>query len=290
MDCSPPGSAVYGISPARILEWVAISFSRGSSQPRDQTHISCTDRWILYPWATREAHPSWDLESEPEFIRTGGRKDGPIRAKSGARKSMGYLKNVTGWVRLESARGQNWGMESCWRIQVTCQTDGRRVLCPFLILHSEVPISWEGYLPRHCRGPLSHFCSARKPKVHICLGAYAHVCTHVGVRRRDKGKEDEFSRFSQFWTKSYQSSKRGEGVASQGVTSPCWMKATTPGDLCSGITSSGRLNRNEEYQPNSSLNRQYWNPARKNLSNILQTLITAQRNRSEHLVWLCIIA
>ena len=35
MDCSPPGSSVYGIFQARILEWVAISFSRGSSQPRD---------------------------------------------------------------------------------------------------------------------------------------------------------------------------------------------------------------------------------------------------------------
>ena len=34
MDCSPPGSSVHGISQARILEWVAISFSRGSSQPR----------------------------------------------------------------------------------------------------------------------------------------------------------------------------------------------------------------------------------------------------------------
>ena len=40
MDCSPPGSSVHGISPARILEWVAISFSRGSSRPRDRTQVS----------------------------------------------------------------------------------------------------------------------------------------------------------------------------------------------------------------------------------------------------------
>ena len=39
-DCSPPGSSVHGISQARILEWVAISSSRGSSQPRDWTHLS----------------------------------------------------------------------------------------------------------------------------------------------------------------------------------------------------------------------------------------------------------
>ena len=41
MDFSPPGSFVHGISQARILEWVAVSFPRGSSQPRDQTRVSC---------------------------------------------------------------------------------------------------------------------------------------------------------------------------------------------------------------------------------------------------------
>ena len=40
MDCSPPGSSVHGILQARILEWVAIPFSRGSSQPRDRTLVS----------------------------------------------------------------------------------------------------------------------------------------------------------------------------------------------------------------------------------------------------------
>ena len=51
MDCSLPGSSVYGIFQARILEWVAIPYSRGSSQYRDQTCItcfSCVERWILY--------------------------------------------------------------------------------------------------------------------------------------------------------------------------------------------------------------------------------------------------
>ena len=41
MDCCPPGSSVHGIFQARILEWFAISFSRGSSWPRDQTQVSC---------------------------------------------------------------------------------------------------------------------------------------------------------------------------------------------------------------------------------------------------------
>ena len=40
MDCSPPGSSVHEILQARILEWVAIPFCRGSSQPRDQMLVS----------------------------------------------------------------------------------------------------------------------------------------------------------------------------------------------------------------------------------------------------------
>ena len=54
MDCSPPGSSVHGILQARILEWVAISFSRGSSQPRDRTWVSCIAgrRFILWAICT----------------------------------------------------------------------------------------------------------------------------------------------------------------------------------------------------------------------------------------------
>ena len=66
MACSLPGSFVHGILPARILEWVAIPWSRGSSQPipwssgssqpRDWTQVSCT-AGRFYTWATREALP-----------------------------------------------------------------------------------------------------------------------------------------------------------------------------------------------------------------------------------------
>ena len=58
MDSSPPGSSVHRILQARILEWVAVSFSRGSSWPRDQTCVSCLDRQILSHWATWEAPAS----------------------------------------------------------------------------------------------------------------------------------------------------------------------------------------------------------------------------------------
>ena len=59
MDCSLPGSSIHGILQARILEWVAMPSSRGSSQPRDGTQVfsvSYTGRWILYHCTAWEAH------------------------------------------------------------------------------------------------------------------------------------------------------------------------------------------------------------------------------------------
>ena len=59
LDCSPLGSSDHGILQARILEWVSIPFSRGSSQPRDRTHdfsVSCiTGRFLPRFWTSREA-------------------------------------------------------------------------------------------------------------------------------------------------------------------------------------------------------------------------------------------
>ena len=55
MDCSPPYSSVDGISHARILEWVVISFSRASSQSRDWTHVSFIGRQNFYHWVTKQA-------------------------------------------------------------------------------------------------------------------------------------------------------------------------------------------------------------------------------------------
>ena len=47
-DRRPPGSSVQGISQEKVLEWVAISYSRGSSQLRDKTWVSCIGRWICH--------------------------------------------------------------------------------------------------------------------------------------------------------------------------------------------------------------------------------------------------
>ena len=56
IDCSLPGSSVHGIFQAKVLEWVAISFSRGSSQPRDWTWASNIVGRCFTIWATKEAH------------------------------------------------------------------------------------------------------------------------------------------------------------------------------------------------------------------------------------------
>ena len=60
VDCSRPGSSIHGILQARILEWVAMPSSRGSSQPRDGTwvsYVSCMAAWFFTTSATWEAHP-----------------------------------------------------------------------------------------------------------------------------------------------------------------------------------------------------------------------------------------
>ena len=55
MNCSLPDSTVLGILQARLLEWVTIPFSRGSSQPRDQTQVSYFAGGLFTDWTTKEA-------------------------------------------------------------------------------------------------------------------------------------------------------------------------------------------------------------------------------------------
>ena len=72
MDCSPPGSSVHGILQARILEWVAIPFSRRSSQPRDQTQVS---RIYFYCWVIfhYRDEPYSSIHLGPIFLTCKGR-------------------------------------------------------------------------------------------------------------------------------------------------------------------------------------------------------------------------
>ena len=57
--CDPVDYTVHGILQARILEWVPFPFSRGSSQPRDQTQVSCIAGGFFTSWSTREAQKYW---------------------------------------------------------------------------------------------------------------------------------------------------------------------------------------------------------------------------------------
>ena len=67
MDCSPPGSTVHGISQARILEWVAVSFSEVSSQPRDRTHSLL--HWQAASLPEPPGKPSLEASAIPSVTR-----------------------------------------------------------------------------------------------------------------------------------------------------------------------------------------------------------------------------
>ena len=86
MDYSLPGSSIHGILQARILGWVAIPFSRGSSRPRDQTQVSCTASRFFTIWATREAFTFYHL-----FVRLTVHPGYPL-------SSLGFL---VPWVMAE---------------------------------------------------------------------------------------------------------------------------------------------------------------------------------------------
>ena len=72
IDGGLPVSSVHGISQARILEWAAIPFSGGSSQPRDRTQFSCTASKSFAVWATRETHIRYvTLHNQLQFSPSG---------------------------------------------------------------------------------------------------------------------------------------------------------------------------------------------------------------------------
>ena len=76
MDRSPPGSSVHGILQARILEWVALPFSRGSFQPRDGTQVSHIAGGFFPSWATREV---LNVPNEPGLYLSLAYVRGPLK-------------------------------------------------------------------------------------------------------------------------------------------------------------------------------------------------------------------
>ena len=103
MDCSSPGSSDHEILQTRLLEWVAVSSSRESSQPRDWSCIfwvPCIGGWILYRWATWEGHLDWlSQKNFSEFsafkLHVNRRKDQPWK---------GLESNVPDWKNNNSKK------------------------------------------------------------------------------------------------------------------------------------------------------------------------------------------
>ena len=90
MDCSPPGSSIHGIFQARILEWVAIPFSRGSSQPRDRTWVFCIVGrcFTVSQLVKKSACSAEDLGSIPGLGKSPGEGKGRPLQYSGLENSM----------------------------------------------------------------------------------------------------------------------------------------------------------------------------------------------------------
>ena len=148
MDCSPPGSSVHGILQARILERVAISFSRGSSGPRDQTRISCIAGVFFTavppgePWCRIRAQlrkpRGWDgcMASPTQWTWVwAGSRGWWWTGKPGMLQSMGSQR-----VRHDWATELNWRQP--WRVERKQKTETRLYLVTVSHLAISSARSW----------------------------------------------------------------------------------------------------------------------------------------------------
>ena len=117
MDCSPPGSSVPGALQARILEWVAMPNSRGSSWLRDQTQVSCIGRQLLYHLSHLAAAAAKSLQLCPSLCDPidGSPPDSPIPGVLQAR--------TLEWVATSFSNAWKWEVKvkslSCVRLLAT---------------------------------------------------------------------------------------------------------------------------------------------------------------------------
>ena len=133
MDCSPPGSSVHGILQARILEWVAIPFSRGPSQPRDRTCIFC----IVGRFFTAE--PSVRVLVTQSCLTLGDPMDCSLPGSSVYGIVPGILQaRILEWVAISSSRGSSQPRDRT-HISYVSLTEGSLPLGPpgkLIICHS----------------------------------------------------------------------------------------------------------------------------------------------------------
>ena len=103
VDCSLPGSSVHGILQERILEWVAISFCRGSSQSRDRNRVFCIAGRFFTIWATRKAYNAVKVYST-QYVSKFGKLSSGHRTRKGWFSSQSQRrlmpKNVQTTARL----------------------------------------------------------------------------------------------------------------------------------------------------------------------------------------------
>ena len=130
MDCSLPGSSVHVIFQATILQWVAISFSRGFSWPRNGTRFSCTCRRIRYCGATRGAHLGVSGSSIRNYQNSGANKT-PL-SKEMNTSTVVHADNGT-----EFSTTKKWAIKS--------RKHMRNLNCTLVIKRSQI---WKGYRPQ----------------------------------------------------------------------------------------------------------------------------------------------
>ena len=109
MDCSPTGSSVHGILQARILEWVAISYSRGSSWARGWTCVSCIGRWTHYHCTTWEAQRSNAAVAAAKSLQSCPTLCDPIGGSPPGSAVPGILQARTlEWVAISFSKAWKW--------------------------------------------------------------------------------------------------------------------------------------------------------------------------------------
>ena len=122
MDCSPPGSCVHGILQAKILEWVAISSSRGSSRPRDGTQESGIAGRVFTIWATREASSIPKPCPSPAQAVTNLPLSFTFTFKGTGCKPLGTTHRTQGGITQPGSRGSR---EALGKFSVKASWEGR---------------------------------------------------------------------------------------------------------------------------------------------------------------------
>ena len=142
MDCGPPHSSVHGILHARILEWVAMPSSRGSSQPTDQTQVSCIAGGFFTVWATKKVKLSSTGHSS-----TMGKRMKPGRNYIATRSCIPpdfYLSLLLGGSLNLSV--------SSWQMLFTCLFGFSKYFLPSSAHRASLAVQWLRFYTFNARG------------------------------------------------------------------------------------------------------------------------------------------